>query len=63
MATELNGNGNPLRKPGVYEHKETGAKVYLTPDYDLGTAQIDAFVQAGFVWVADKEAEVASKTK
>ena len=60
MATEINGNGRPEHKAGVYEHKETVARVYLEPDYELGTAQIDAFVQTGFVWVADKEAEVVS---
>ena len=64
MATEINGNGRPERKAGVYEHKGTGAKVYLTPDYELGSAQIDAFVQTGFVWVADKEeAKVVSEVK
>jgi hypothetical protein len=36
MATEINGNGRPERKAGVYEHKGTGARVYLEPDYEMG---------------------------
>lgn len=65
MSIETNGNNKPLHKAGMYEHKESGAKVYLEPNYELGSAQIDAFVQAGFVWVSDKEesSEVTKEAK
>lgn len=46
---ETNGDKRPLRRSGYYQHKETGAVVYLQMG-ETGTGKIDAFVQAGFVY-------------
>ncbi len=48
---ELNGNGKQLNKPGLYRHKETGIEVELDANPGLGTPLIDAFIQAGYVFV------------
>lgn len=50
---ETNGDGRPLPKSGLYRQKETGAEVVLLMTPELGTPQIDAFIQAGFVRVGD----------
>lgn len=52
---ETNGDGRPLNKPGIYRQKETGQEIYLESTPDLGTPIIDAFMQAGFVYVGPKE--------
>lgn len=62
MSNELDGNKRPAHKAGVYEHKESGTRIYLETNPELGTAMIDGFVKMGYVWIADKEADVASTT-
>jgi len=46
---ETNGDGKKLNQAGRYVHKGSGAVVFLNTMPDVGTPQIDAFVQAGFV--------------
>lgn len=50
---ETNGNGQPLPKSGLYRQKETGIEQILEMNPELGTAQIDAFMRAGFERVGD----------
>lgn len=52
---ETNGDGRPLNRPGLYRQKETGQEIYLEGTPGLGTPIIDAFVQAGFVFISDQK--------
>jgi hypothetical protein len=50
---EINTNGNP--EEGFYKHKETGAVVELKKSPGFGTPLINAFMQAGFVYVGNED--------
>jgi hypothetical protein len=54
---ETNGDGRPLPKSGLYKQKETGVEQVLFMTPELGTAQIDAFIKAGFERVGDVPTE------
>jgi hypothetical protein len=66
MANEINGEGRPLNKPGVYRHKETGVEVELDVNPGIGTPLIDAYKQVGYEYVrplGTPDEEVVTKTK
>lgn len=56
---ETNGDGRPLPLSGLYKHKEAGTEIVLEQTPGLGSAKIDAFIQAGYVRVGD----IPTKTK
>lgn len=48
-------------KSGVYEHKETGKRVFLEDNSPEAILIINAFTRVGFAKVADSEPEVVSE--
>lgn len=53
MAVELT-QGKPKNESGYYKHKETGAIVEVRNEEEYGTAQADAFVQVGYVYIGSE---------
>jgi len=43
QSKELNGDGRPINLPGVYVHKDTGAK-FITSEGEEGVIQADALM-------------------
>ena len=52
-------NGNT--EDGFYQHKETGAVVYLNNDPELGTPLTNAYARAGFVYAGKTDPSIAQK--
>lgn len=47
---EINGDGRPVNKPGVYKHPESGAELIARRHRKFGDVQADGYVQVGYVW-------------
>lgn len=61
--TEINGDGRPFNKPGLYRHPESGAEVITTHHAKFGSAMSDAMVQVGYKYVGPAPIEtVDTKT-
>lgn len=67
MTPETNGNKNPLKPEGYYQHAKGGAVVWVESTPGLGTPLIDAYVSAGYVYVGKEDptakAEVVESPK
>lgn len=61
-ATETQGDGRPTNRPGVYRDPQNGAEVIVRHHPKFGSAQADAAVRLGFVYVGTEE-EVAAEAQ
>lgn len=52
MTTEIQGDGRPVNKPGVYR-REDGSEIVTTKDPRFGSIQGDAIVQQGYKYAGD----------
>ena len=55
MTPETNGDGNPLKRAGFYQHKNGGPYVYVEATPELGTPLLDAYVSAGYVFISEED--------
>ena len=61
MTPEKNGNGNPLKQEGYYQHAKGGPIVYVGATPGLGTPLIDAYVSAGYVFLGTEDPSVKAE--
>ena len=58
---EVNGDGRPGNKPGLYRHPESGAEVIVTHHPKLGAAMADGVVQVGYKYVGPAPSETKNE--
>lgn len=62
QSRERNYDGRPVNEPGIYVHKESGAK-YITPDGDEGIIQADALNSPVWNNAWERVGDVPSRTE
>jgi len=60
QSKEVNGDGRAINLPGVYVHKDTGAKI-ITSEGDEGVAQADALMAPQWKDAWERVGEVPSR--
>lgn len=64
---ETNGNGQPIHKPGLYKHPESGAEIIVGATPKFGSPIADGVYQVGFRYVGpapvQEETPVVSETE
>lgn len=62
QSKEMNSDGRPINLPGVYVHKDNGAK-FITSEGDEGVAQADALMQPLWEHAWERTGDVPSRTE